>query len=106
MVPLEDKRITAEVCVHHLHFTSDDYELTRVELLDTPHYFNFGYIELDDNFYELLPYETCTQEEYEKRNNAMKKFRPMLIAKYERQFYEAEADADSECSSSGVCPVR
>ncbi len=26
MIPLEDKRITAEVCVHHLHFTSDDYE--------------------------------------------------------------------------------
>ncbi|MFP5041763.1 dihydroorotase [Parasediminibacterium sp. JCM 36343] len=25
MLPLEDKRITAEVCVHHLHFTSDDY---------------------------------------------------------------------------------
>ncbi|WEK37604.1 MAG: dihydroorotase [Candidatus Pseudobacter hemicellulosilyticus] len=25
MIPLEDKRITAEVCVHHLHFTSDDY---------------------------------------------------------------------------------
>ena len=25
MVPLEDKRITAEVCVHHLHFTSFDY---------------------------------------------------------------------------------
>ncbi len=25
MLSLEDKRITAEVCVHHLHFTSDDY---------------------------------------------------------------------------------
>ncbi len=25
LIPLEDKRITAEVCVHHLHFTSDDY---------------------------------------------------------------------------------
>ncbi len=25
MVPLKDKRITAEVCVHHLHFTSNDY---------------------------------------------------------------------------------
>lgn len=25
-IPLKDKRITAEVCVHHLHFTSDDYE--------------------------------------------------------------------------------
>ena len=26
MFPLKQKRITAEVCVHHLHFTSDDYE--------------------------------------------------------------------------------
>ncbi|NOT49786.1 MAG: dihydroorotase [Chitinophagaceae bacterium] len=26
MIPLKDKRITSEVCVHHLHFTSDDYE--------------------------------------------------------------------------------
>ncbi|MFL5788280.1 MAG: dihydroorotase [Flavisolibacter sp.] len=26
MVPLKDKRITAEVCVHHLHFTSNDYQ--------------------------------------------------------------------------------
>lgn len=25
MVPLEQKNITAEVCVHHLHFTSEDY---------------------------------------------------------------------------------
>jgi dihydroorotase len=26
MMPLKEKRITAEVCVHHLHFTSADYE--------------------------------------------------------------------------------
>ena len=26
MIPLADKKITAEVCVHHLHFTADDYE--------------------------------------------------------------------------------
>jgi len=25
MTPLKEKRITAEVCVHHLHFTSNDY---------------------------------------------------------------------------------
>ena len=25
LIPLAEKRITAEVCVHHLHFTSDDY---------------------------------------------------------------------------------
>ncbi|MFV0606103.1 MAG: dihydroorotase [Niabella sp.] len=26
MLPLEDKKITSEVCVHHLHFTADDYK--------------------------------------------------------------------------------
>jgi dihydroorotase len=26
MMPLTQKRITAEVCVHHLHFTADDYD--------------------------------------------------------------------------------
>jgi dihydroorotase len=26
MLPLREKRITAEVCVHHLHFTAGDYE--------------------------------------------------------------------------------
>lgn len=25
-IPLKDKKITAEVCVHHLHFTNDDYD--------------------------------------------------------------------------------
>ncbi len=25
MMPIEQKRITSEVCVHHLHFTADDY---------------------------------------------------------------------------------
>ncbi len=24
-IPLEEKLITAEACVHHLHFTADDY---------------------------------------------------------------------------------
>ena len=26
MLPLREKRITSEVCVHHLHFSSDDYD--------------------------------------------------------------------------------
>jgi dihydroorotase len=26
MLPLSEKRITSEVCVHHLHFTADDYK--------------------------------------------------------------------------------
>ena len=26
MIPLAEKRITAEVCIHHLHFSADDYD--------------------------------------------------------------------------------
>jgi dihydroorotase len=36
MIPLKDKRITAEVCVHHLHFTSNDYEQLGYQIKCNP----------------------------------------------------------------------
>ena len=36
MLPLSEKRITAEVCVHHLHFTSDDYERSGYRIKCNP----------------------------------------------------------------------
>lgn len=36
MLPLKDKRITAEVCVHHLHFTSNDYEQVGYKIKCNP----------------------------------------------------------------------
>jgi len=36
MLPLEQKRITAEVCVHHLHFTADDYERLGYQIKCNP----------------------------------------------------------------------
>ena len=36
MIPLKDKRITAEVCVHHLHFTADDYETLGYKIKCNP----------------------------------------------------------------------
>ncbi|HVF96294.1 MAG TPA: amidohydrolase family protein, partial [Flavisolibacter sp.] len=36
MFPLKDKRITAEVCVHHLHFTAADYEKLGYEIKCNP----------------------------------------------------------------------
>ena len=36
LFPLKDKRITAEVCVHHLHFTSDDYEKLGYQIKCNP----------------------------------------------------------------------
>jgi dihydroorotase len=36
MRPLAEKRITAEVCVHHLHFTSDDYAVLGNQIKCNP----------------------------------------------------------------------
>jgi dihydroorotase len=36
MLPLKDKRITAEVCVHHLHFTADDYKTLGYKIKCNP----------------------------------------------------------------------
>ena len=36
MFPLKDKRITAEVCVHHLHFTAADYERLGYQIKCNP----------------------------------------------------------------------
>src|SRR5450432_2352214 len=36
MIPLAEKRITAEVCVHHLHFSSDDYKRMRNQIKCNP----------------------------------------------------------------------
>ena len=62
------------------------------------------FISYDDSFYELLPYEEISKEEYEKRAAAMKPFIPSLISKYERE--ETELDVGDEGCETGVCPVR
>lgn len=63
-----------------------------------------SFLSYDDSFYELLPYEAITEEEYLRRKQAMKPFNPSLISKYEHE--ESELDiGDSECVN-GVCPVR
>jgi dihydroorotase len=36
MLPLKEKRITAEVCVHHLHFTADDYDRLGYQIKCNP----------------------------------------------------------------------
>lgn len=36
MLPLKQKRITAEVCVHHLHFTADDYATLGYQIKCNP----------------------------------------------------------------------
>lgn len=63
-----------------------------------------SFLSYDENFYELLPYEEITAEEYERRQSAMRPFNPSLISKYERE--ETELDIGASDCVNGVCPVR
>ncbi len=63
-----------------------------------------SFLSYDDSFYDLMPYEEITKEEYEVRKAAMKPFNPSLISKYERE--ETELDIGASDCVNGVCPVR
>lgn len=63
-----------------------------------------SFLALDDNFYDLLPYESITKEEFEERKAAMNPFRPSLISKYEVE--EMLFDIGDEGCENGVCPIR
>lgn len=58
----------------------------------------------EESFYELLPFEAVSREEYERRKAAMQPFQPELLQRYEKG--ESEFGImDSDCAG-GVCPVR
>ena len=64
-----------------------------------------SFLSLDDSFYELLPYEAITEDEYSKLKQSMNKFNPGLLSKYE-DGSEFEIDEGAGCEGSGHCPVR
>lgn len=62
------------------------------------------FLSLDDNFYQLLPYEAIDKQTYEDLLAKTPFFNPNIINKFE--FFDEEFDIlDSECES-GVCPIR
>ncbi|MDH8679896.1 ribonucleoside-triphosphate reductase, adenosylcobalamin-dependent [Fusibacter bizertensis] len=63
-----------------------------------------SFLPLEDSFYQLMPYEAISEEEYTKRVIEMKPFRPSLITKYEKE--EVELDIGSDGCDTGACPVR
>ena len=64
-----------------------------------------SFLPLSDAVYPLAPFEEISKEEYTKRKNAMKKFDPNLLKKYESGTLEDLVAVDSECAS-GACGIR
>ncbi len=76
MLPLEEKRITAEVCVHHLHFTSIDYARLGNQVkcnpaIKSPHHRDALWVALLDDRLDLIATDHAPhtwqekQEDYE-----------------------------------------
>lgn len=64
---------------------------------------SMSFLPQDDSFYQLMPYEEITEEEYLRRKSTMKPFDPSLIALYEKDY--EEYDLGSDCDG-GLCPIR
>lgn len=64
-----------------------------------------SFLALEDNFYQLLPYEAISEEEYNRRKDEMKSFIPSLISKYEEQETNTNIGGNDSCDN-GICPVR
>ena len=63
-----------------------------------------SFLSFDDSFYELLPYETIDEAEYERRKAAMRPFSPSLLSRYEQD--ESELDLGLSDCANGACPIR
>jgi intein/homing endonuclease len=65
-----------------------------------------SFISYSDNFYDLMPYEEITEEEYNEMVEDMEEFKPSLINEYERKNKGLEREINDAACESGICPVR
>ena len=63
-----------------------------------------SFLSLDDSFYQLMPYESITEEEYNSLKKEMKPFIPSILSKYE--VHEEELDVGNDGCETGICPIR
>lgn len=63
------------------------------------------FISLDDSFYQLMPYESCTKEEYEERKSKLRPITNSVLSKYEKFDTTLDELEDDSCST-GACSVR
>lgn len=92
-------------CSITVHVREHEWELVEQWLWDNwEKVVAVSFLSLDDNFYEQLPYEEITKEQYDEMVKLVPKFIPSLISKYEVEEQELEVSAP-ECVG-GSCPVR
>lgn len=61
------------------------------------------FLSLSDSFYQLMPLEAITEEEFNKMVVITPKFRPSMLKEFEN--FVEEFELDDECDT-GLCPIR
>lgn len=62
-----------------------------------------SFLPLDDSFYELLPYESISEEVYNNMILNTPKFNPNILQKYE---HGEDLEISDDSCSTGACPIR
>jgi len=62
-----------------------------------------SFLSLDNSFYQLMPYESITKEQYEEAILKQNKFNPELLLNYETR---EDSDLDESECADGHCPTR
>ena len=107
---LETYKMFMENYVDHnasitVHVRDDEWEAVEEWLWENWNsVVGISFISYNDNFYDLMPYEEITEEEYNQRVEEMARFNPSLVSKYETEYLERQID-DASCET-GACPVR
>ena len=107
---LENYKLFMESYVDHncsitVHVRDEEWEAVEQWVWDNwDEVVAISFLPLDDSFYELLPYESIDEEEYNRRKSIMKPFVPSLISKYENE--EKEYELSNDGCDNGICPIR
>jgi ribonucleotide reductase alpha subunit len=89
-----------------VHVREDEWDDVEQWLWDNWEYvFGVSFLPYSDSFYDLMPYEECSKEEYEELAEKMGTFKPSLVNKYEKA-HQKERELDNDGCEEGVCPVR
>ena len=92
-------------CSITIHVRDDEWEEVEEWMWDHwDEVVAVSFLSMSESFYQLMPYESITEEEYQRRQAAMKPFIASLVNRYENPNLRFDP-TDSNCEN-GICPIR
>lgn len=68
------------------------------------HIVGVTFLSLDDSFYQLMPYESISEEKYRELLSEQPVFNPSILSEFEKSYHDYDI-LDESCDT-GFCPIR